>query len=148
MPIPYYPDKTAAEAGVSFPGEEMPVFELLDRDPTRSEVGPVAFTVPASSPYQVQIPVMVSQAALTVTVDSNARVIVKGDSPAAGQVGYDPITGVLTFNSADASDPAEWTGTPLLTPVLSGLLMRVFAELRETQTMVLDHEARIVVLEP
>lgn len=146
--LPYYADKTAAEAGVSFPTTEMPVFELLDRDPSRATVGPVAFTVPASSPYQVQIPVMQSQATLEVKVATVARTVVRGDAPSTSQVGYDPTTGVLTFNAADAGLAATWEGKPLLTPLLAGLLMRVFAELHETQTMVLDHETRITTLEP
>jgi hypothetical protein len=147
MTLPYYADKAAAEAGVTFPTTEMEVIDLLDRDATRTETGPVAFTVPSASPYQLQVPVMRSQASFVVEVDSNPRVIVRGDAPASGQVGYDPLTGVLTFHSSDSGESAEWTGTPLLTPVLAGLLMRVFAELHETQTVVMDHESRIIALE-
>lgn len=146
--LPYYGDKASAEGGVVFPSEEMPVFELLDRDGTRGEVGPVVFSVPGAAPYQVQIPVMVSQASLAIAVSSSPRVLVRGDAPASGQVGYDALTGVLTFHADDEGLSASWTGVPLVTPVLAGLLMRLMGEVRATQTMVLDHEARIVDLEP
>lgn len=70
-------------------------------------------TVPAASPFEFQLsnnnlvastPGDGSTAQIQVTSDGNIQTVVDGSSPAGGQVGLEPVTGLLTFNTAEQSE--------------------------------------------
>lgn len=133
----YFPTVAAAEAGAQFPGAVMDVWEYFDRDPDRSAEN-ISGAVPATSPYVVKLPARVPQQPVTVTVGGNARTVIAGGSPGAGQVGYDRVTGLLTFHSSDASGAFVANIKPLVTAILAGDMHRLQAELAAAQTALGD----------
>jgi hypothetical protein len=89
------------------------------------------FTVP--SELSVVCPVALSQTPFTITVDAAPRTLVTGDSPAAGQVGVDWVSGRLTFHSSDDGKTAVVSLTPRESAVMAAFLHWLQAELMATQ---------------
>lgn len=128
----------AAIASKTFPTTSLTIRRFVDWATDNSSISSESFTVPAASPYQVQIPVPLPQSSLTITVGGAAREIVRGSLPASGQVGLDPVTGVLTFYSGDAGATCAYTVTPLVTSVMGEFLHWLQAELKAAQDALLN----------
>jgi len=128
----------AAIASKTFPTTSLTIRRFVDWATDNSSISSESFTVPAASPYQVQIPVPLPQSSLTITVGGAAREIVRGSLPASGQVGLDPVTGILTFYSGDASGACVYTVTPLVTSVMGEFLHWLQAETKAAQDALLD----------
>lgn len=88
-------------------------------------------TVPAASPFEFQLsnnnlvastPGDGSTASIRVTSDGNNQTIVDGSSPSGGQVGLEPVTGLLTFNTAEQGEDIVVTYRYNLTVAESRLL--------------------------
>jgi len=128
----------AAVASKSFPASPLAIRRFVDWATDNSPIANETFTVPLTAPYQVQIPVPLPQASLTIKVDDSPREIVRGSFPAAGQVGLDHVTGVLTFYSGDAGGACVYSVTPLVTSVMSEFLHWLQAEIRAAQSALLN----------
>ena len=118
---PYYEDYDAAVADAGVPPTPI---EFLDRDLGRSPITMI-HEVPATAPLAFVVPRPLSQADITVTVDGNARTLVFGGEPAAGQVSLDPVSGVTRFHSSDAGEDCAVTLTPAWTNITAGILHRI-----------------------
>lgn len=129
---PVYADYAAAVAAAGFPTAALTPLRFVNWATDNAALTSQTLTVPAS-PYQIQIPAPLPQSSLVITVGGNARTIVNGNAPAAGQVGLDSVTGILTFNAADTGLVATYTVTPLATAVMAGFLHKLQAELQKTQ---------------
>jgi hypothetical protein len=93
------------------------------------------FVVPAAAPYKMQLPVAVPQSTITITVDSVARTLTRSGTPGAGEVGIDRLTGVLTFNSADAGETCAWELNAVHTVIRADFVNRLQAELAAMQNL-------------
>jgi hypothetical protein len=100
------------------------------------------FTVP--SELSVVCPVVLSQTSFTVTVDAAPRTLVTGDSPAAGQVGVDWVSGRLVFHSSDDGGAAVVSLTPRESAVMAAFLHWLQAQLMATQQSQLVGTRRIL----
>lgn len=132
--FPVFPDAaTALTAG--FPGA---VFNPLEFPPYSRTASPstVSFTIPASSPYKMQVGTPLPQAAVTVTVGGVARTLSPSPTPSSGQYYLDPVEGVITFNSADAGGTASVTLTLMRMVIRHDFLMRIQAEIAAAQTAI------------
>lgn len=136
-----------------FPAEVFTPLDVRNVNPD-GEVLNETGTVPADADFQGkrrlnldQVPI--EQVGMTVEVDGDGRTIIPyGETPSAGQVAVSMTTGVMEFHSSDAGDPVEVDYTGKGTPIMAFLVHQLSAELAAVQTMLLDHEARITVLEP
>jgi hypothetical protein len=131
----FYGSLSAATDAVSFPATNLAVQEFVDESGDNAEVSG-SFDVPGSSPYKVRMPLLLANAALTVTVDTNARTRVDGSTPGTGQFGVDRATGVWTFNAADSGGTVAWTATPYGSLVTSDFLHWLQEHVRQTQVEV------------
>ena len=119
---PVYGTKAAAEtAANAFPGTPLTVLEFYDRKVDRAEET-ISGTVPTGAPYQLRFPRRVPGTVFSITVNSAARTLIAGDSPASGQVAFDDITGVFTFHSSDDAQPCALTLFALDSVIDAGFL--------------------------
>ena len=145
--FPFYSSRSAAEtqALADVTAASIPTVEFVEKS-TDNAVGNVSFTVPASSPYRVEIPVLIDQAASTVTVGGNARTLVRGTAPGAGQVAVQGHW--LTFNSADASGAAVLTNwAPYGTVVSAGMMHYLLGLIRSVLALVAGGDRVVVPLQ-
>lgn len=135
--LPVHASLAAAVAAASFPSSVFDPWEFYPYSTSNAALVSEAFTVPASSPYRVKFPIALPQSSLVVTVGAAARTVVRGSTPASGQVGYDPSTGDATFHSSDASGAGLLSVTPLWTRPDQSWIHRIQAELKAVQTELL-----------
>lgn len=134
---PRYATQAAAEAAAAFPAAVLSPWPFVPYSTSNAAIVEESFTVPAASPYQVQGPIVLPQSSLTITVGAVARTVVRGSTPASGQVGYDPTTGVLTFHSGDAAGAGKWSGTPLWSRPDQSWIHWIQGELKAIETELL-----------
>ena len=130
--FPVFANDAAAE-DANYPNSLMRTLRFLeDKDQSTAING--SGTVPAAAPYAVQLPVARPGTVPSISVAGNPRAIVRTGSPGSGQVNLDPITGVATFNVADANSAFTWSLVPLRTVATADFLNRLQAELLAAQT--------------
>ena len=55
--IPFFADVAAALAAVGYPATSTDIYEFIEYSTSNATITALAFTVPASAPYKIQIPV-------------------------------------------------------------------------------------------
>lgn len=134
---PVYADLTTAASEAEWPANVWDVRRFLDRQLGRS-TQVYNFTVPNTSPLEVQLDAAVPQTSMSVLVDSVAYDVVRG-TPASGQVGWDPLTGIVKFANEDSSSPVEVELTPYTTVITSQFLVGLQSQVATMAEEIADH---------
>lgn len=106
--FPVYGGSAAAMAAgaADAQADNVRLLELLERSAARP-VERINFIVPDAAPYRLRMPVPVTVTEASAEIEGAPRTVVPSSTPAAGQIGLDPTTGLVTFHVSDA-DATGW----------------------------------------